>query len=121
MSKKKRRKRRYAQPNQCQNSTNRHHLIFQGRHYASGDAKILRELFVYPLNIQRHNYLHNALLHDVPRPSDQEIKRLLYLYHDQIDYTANMAIEQACAWLIVNTEDADFKRAIMIQYDFLTR
>ena len=121
MSKKKRRKRRYAQPNQCQKSTNRHHLLFQGRYWSKGYAKALREAFVFSIRIDLHNQLHNEVIHDVPRPSDQEIKRLLYLYHDQIDYTANMTIEQACAWLIVNTEDADFKRAIMIQYDFLTR
>jgi hypothetical protein len=110
--KKKRRKRKQS------SGTNRHHLLFQGKNWSRSKAKLLREVFVYTVNIDEHNMLHNALIHDIPKPPDEEISRLWKLYEDNKDFVLSLNIVQACDWLISNSTDEQFKAAILIQYKF---
>lgn len=74
---------------------------------------------MYQLNIAVHNDLHNEVIHDVPRPSGDEIYRLWRLYDEQREYVDSLNIIHACEWLIANTRDEQFKSAIITQYKFL--
>ena len=98
---------------------NRHHLIFQRKHYAKGYAKALREAFVYEIPIHIHDELHNTVLHDVPRPSDAEIKSmyLTYLAHKEVIDQAD--ILTACEWLATACRDPAWRACMFRQYNFL--
>lgn len=118
MAKKKRKKRKICRKNQQFRGNNRHHLLFQGRYWSKGYAKALREAFVFSIRIDLHNQLHNEVIHDVPRPSGDEIYRLWRIYDEQREYVDNLGIIHACEWLIANTRDEQFKSAIITQYKF---
>lgn len=98
---------------------NRHHLIFQRRHYAHGYAKMLREAFVYDLDIGTHNELHNLVLHDVPRPSDAEIKAAWDAYEHDRDVISTYNIVKACEWLMMACADPAWRACMARQLNFL--
>lgn len=100
-------------------TTNRHHLIFQRKHYRDGYAKLLREAFVYELDIDLHNELHNTILHDVPRPSGAEIKAAWLKYERERDIIAKYDIIDACEWLMQACDDPAWRACMQRQLIFL--
>ena len=100
-------------------TTNRHHLIFQRTHYRDGYAKLLREAFVYELDIDLHNELHNYVLHDVPRPSNAEIKAAWLKYQAERDIIAKYDIIDACKWLMLSCYDPAWRACMQRQLIFL--
>ena len=58
------------------NEKDTHHLLFQGRHWKQGHAKLLREHPYFKVEIPK-NTLHRELhskLHDLPTPNGTECK-----------------------------------------------
>ena len=98
---------------------NRHHLIYQRRHYDRGYAKMLREAFVYELEVNIHNELHNDILHDVPRPSNAEIKAAWDTFQRDRDTIASYDIVKACEWLMLACADPAWRACMARQLDFL--
>lgn len=112
-------KKRRSKTSKQLNGVNRHHLIFQGRHYNSGYAKMLRERFVRPLDIKIHNELHNAVLHDVPRPSDAQIKAMWLDYQANQEAIDQMDIVDACEWLMQEGRDQAWTACMARQWQYL--
>jgi len=100
-------------------SVNRHHLIFQRAHYRDGYAKLLREAFIYEIDIDIHNELHKYILHDVPRPSNAEIKAIWLKYVDERDIIATYDIIEACEWLMQACTDPAWRACMHRQLIFL--
>lgn len=116
MSKKrKRRNRQKSQPT----GRNRHHLLFQGRHWNTGMAKELRNYFVYYIPISIHNELHNHLLHDVPKPPPEAMKPLYLAWKDQKGILDHFGIIEALEWLEKACDYEPFQMAMQKQRNFL--
>lgn len=116
MSKKrKRRNRQKTQPT----GRNRHHLLFQGRHWDSGMAKELRNYFVYYIPISIHNELHNHLLHDVPKPPPEAMKPLHLAWKEQKGILDHFGIIEALEWLEKACDYEPFQMAMRKQRNFL--
>lgn len=98
---------------------NKHHLIFQRRHYSRGYAKLLREAFVYEIPVSIHDELHNAILHDVPRPSDVEIRDMYRTYLAHKELIDNSDMLTVCEWLATACRDPAWRACMMRQYNFL--
>lgn len=98
---------------------NRHHLIFQRKHYNKGYAKALRKAFVYDLDVNIHNELHNVILHDVPRPSDKAIRNMYFTYLRHKDVIEKADILTACEWLATACDDPAWRACMFRQYYFL--
>lgn len=95
------------------------HLIFQGRHYSSNYGKVLRDIFVYPLDINIHNQLHNQILHDIPKPSDLELRKMWNKYQQDCEYIKNFDIIEACEWLMMACDDPAWQGCMKRQWLFL--
>lgn len=117
MSKKKKRQRRHNNPPTY--AKDRHHICFQGRHWKTGYAKLLREAFVRPIPIVYHRELHN-ILHDVPLPDGALLKEAWAKYQREKEAIDNYGICRAIAWLYVNVPDTNFRKAMQFQLDFFT-
>lgn len=116
MSKKrKRRNRQRTQPT----GRNRHHLLFQGRHWDPGMAKELRNYFVYYIPIGIHNELHNHLLHDVPKPPPEAMKPLHLAWKEQKGILDHFGIIEALEWLEKACDYEPFQMAMRKQRNFL--
>lgn len=116
MSKKKRRRNRQkAQPT----GRNRHHLLFQGRHWNAGMAKELRAYFVYYIPISIHNELHNHLLHDVPKPPPDALKPLYLAWEEQKAEIDRLDAQNAAKWLETACDYEPFRIAMHKQAVFL--
>ena len=116
MSKKrKRRNRQRTQPT----GRNRHHLLFQGRHWCNGMAKELRNYFVYYIPISIHNELHNHLLHDVPKPPPEAMKPLHLAWKEQKGILDHFGIIEALEWLEKACDYEPFQMAMRKQRNFL--
>lgn len=98
---------------------NKHHLLFQRRHYAKGYAKWLREIFVYEIPIGIHDELHYAVLHDVPRPSDVELRDIYRMYLKHKEIIDNSDVLTVCEWLASACHDPAWRACMMRQYNFL--
>lgn len=98
---------------------NKHHLIFQHRHYSRGYAKLLREAFVYDIPIDIHNELHNVILHDIPRPSDTEIREMYQAYISHKELIEASDVLTVCEWLATACRDPAWQACMMRQYKFL--
>lgn len=116
---KRRKGRRYKRQMRQLGGQNRHHLIYQGRHFSSGYGKMLRAAFVYPLDINIHNELHNSILHDIPRPSNAEIKAMWIAYQESQETIAALNIVDACEWLMLACEDSAWRACMERQWRFL--
>lgn len=114
----KKRKRRNRQKTQT-TGRNRHHLLFQGRHWDSGMAKELRNYFVYYIPISIHNELHNHLLHDVPKPPPEAMKPLYLAWKDQKGILDHFGIIEALEWLEKACDYEPFQMAMRKQRNFL--
>lgn len=108
-----------SKPHKRQYGYNRHHLIYQRRHYDRGYAKMLREAFVYELEINIHNELHNAVLCDILRPSNAELKAAWDAYQRDRDTIASYDIVKACEWLMLSCSDPAWRACMARQLDFL--
>ena len=116
MSKKrKRRNRQKTQPT----GRNRHHCLYQGRHWDSGIAKELRNYFVYYIPISIHNELHNHLLHDVPKPPPEAMKPLYLAWKEQKGILDHFGIIEALEWLEKACDYEPFQMAMRKQRNFL--
>lgn len=79
--------------------TNKHHLIFQRCHFNNGYGFLLRQAFVYELDIDIHNELHKHILHDIPKPPEWQLKRAWEAYQADKWLIDQYDIVQACEWL----------------------
>lgn len=100
---------------------NRHHLLFQGRHWNNGMAKELRAAFVYMLDINIHNELHNEVLHDIPKPPPDALKPLYLAFLAQRQEISQLDIIGATEWLTRACNDPAFKACMERQHDFLAK
>lgn len=100
---------------------NRHHqhLIFQRKHWSDGYAYLLRQAFVYELDIDIHNELHKHILHDIPRPSENELKHAWEVYQTNKWLIDQYDIMQACEWLMAVCEDPAWRACMKRQLIFL--
>lgn len=116
--KKKWKKRRHFCNPQQHNGTNRHHLLFQGRHWTTPYAKQLRTAMVREIPISIHNRLHNELLHDVPKPAEKVLETAWKAYQEQKTSVDALGICETILWLYNAIPDEAFRACMMIQYRF---
>lgn len=119
MSKK---KKRYckckSKPVSNAHGSDRHHCLFQGRHWDGGYAQALRQQFVYLIPVAVHRQLHNELLHDVPRPPDDMCKTAWLEFQKNREYVESLDMLSAIQWLRVNIPYEPFQVAMQMQYLF---
>lgn len=82
-------------------------------------ARELRNAFVYMLDINIHNELHNEVLHDVPNPSPDALKPLYLAFLAQRQEINQLDIIGATEWLQNACDDPAFKACMKRQHDFL--
>ena len=120
MSKQKRLNKRGHQhnshPQHC--GSNKHHCLFQGRHWNTSYAKQLRTAFVREVPVSIHNELHNEWLHDVPVPDGALLKEAWEAYMEDKVIIDSFDVCRACAWLYVHIPDIEFRKAMQSQLDF---
>lgn len=98
---------------------NRHHLLYQGRFWNKGMAKELRLYFVYYLPIAIHDYIHNYIISDIPRPPPEAMKTLHTAFKEQKDILDQLDVIGALEWLQNACDYEPFKDAITKQLNFL--
>lgn len=121
MSKKKKRRSRNryrARPAPPSKRSNKHHLLFQGRHWTTRYAKLLRNSMVREIPITIHNELHNRILHDVPKPAEKLLETAYKDYLDQKTIIDTLGICQLILWLYDEIPDEAFRACMMVQYRF---
>lgn len=82
---------------------------------------MLRNTFIYMLDINIHNELHNRVIGNIYRPSDKEVAELWKKYLEHKDLVDHLGVVGACHWLANNCSCAAFKRDMMIQANYLER
>ncbi len=82
-------------------------------------AKELRNAFVYMLDINIHNELHNHVIHDIPKPPPDALKPLFLAFLAQRQEISQLDIISALEWLIEACDDAAFKACMERQHQFL--
>ena len=102
------------------NGTNRHHVLFQCRHWSTYYAKKLRLATIRELPIKIHNQLHNEILHDVPKPSEKLLETAYKDYLDQKSIIDTLGVCQLILWLYDEIPDEAFRACMMVQYRFLS-
>lgn len=120
MAKKKKWKRKNRQRNRQRTTygRNRHHLLYQGRHWTTPYAKQLRMAMVRELPISIHNELHNHILHDVPKPSEKALETAWKDYQAQKTIIDTLGVCQLILWLYDEIPDEAFRACMMVQYRF---
>lgn len=113
---KKRGRRRNSRPLHC--GSNKHHCLFQGRHWNTSYAKRLRMAFVREVPVYIHNELHNEWLHDVPVPDGALLKEAWEAYMEDRAVIDTFDVCRACAWLYCHIPDVKFRNAMQVQIDF---
>jgi hypothetical protein len=98
---------------------NKHHLLFQRKHWGDGYALLLRQAFVRDLDIDVHNDLHRDILHDMPRPAECQLKRAYERYMASKYAIDSMDILDACEWLITACDDSAYRECMKRQYWYL--
>lgn len=116
---KKRKARRRTRQKRPYTGQNRHHLLFQGRHWNQGMAKILRDNFVYLLDVRIHDELHNAVLHDIPKPSPEALKALYLAFLEQRQEISQFDIVKAAEWLSKACAEEPYHSTMAHQAKFL--
>lgn len=114
-------KRRRPRKKKPYTGKNRHHLLFQGRHWSNGMAKILRDNFIFMLDVKIHDELHNAILHDIPKPSPEALKLLYMAFCEQKEEITQLDIINASEWLQNACDEEPFHSCIKHQTDFLKK
>ena len=115
MSKKSRKRRRAPR---IPTGRNKHHLLFQGRHWNTGMAKELRNFFIYEIPINIHNELHNEVLHDIPKPPPEAMKPLYLAFLAQRQEISQLDIVGASEWLSRACTDDVFCATMKRQAEF---
>lgn len=100
---------------------NKHHLLYQARHWNSGRAKILRDSFVYMLDVKIHDELHHAVLEDVAKPSPQGISSIFNAFCEQKQEIAQFDIVEALEWLQNACDEEPFHSQIVRQTQFIRK
>jgi hypothetical protein len=99
--------------------TNRHHLIWQRVHYGDGYGFLLRQAFVYELDVDIHNYLHQHILHDIPKPPEWQLKMAWEAYRADKWLIDQYDIVQACEWLAKACSDPAWRACMNRQVVYL--
>ena len=99
--------------------TNRHHLVWQRVHYSDGYGLLLRQVFVYKLDVDIHNYLHRHILHDIPKPPEWQLKRAWEAYQANKWLIDQYNIVQACEWLADACNDPAWRACMNRQLSYL--
>lgn len=98
---------------------NKHHLIWQRRNWQNSYGFLLRQAFVYELDVDIHNELHRNILHDIPRPPEAQLKRAWEVYQANKWLIEQYDIIQACEWLMWACEDKAWRACMERQLIFL--
>lgn len=99
--------------------TNKHHLIFQRKHFSEGYGYLLRQAFIFELDVNIHNELHRHVLHDIPKPSERELKRAWEAYQANMWTIRRYDIVQACDWLMNACTDPAWRACMKRQRNYL--
>lgn len=99
--------------------SNQHHILFQGRYWKRGYARLLRNAFVREMDVDMHNSIHNRILRNVPRPDGRILAEAWSKYKLEEAEVDNLDFVGACDWLIANIDDLDFRIAIAKQRNFV--
>jgi hypothetical protein len=97
----------------------RHHLLWQKRHWENGFAYLLRGSFVRPIEVSLHRQLH-AVMRDIPVPTGNQCKVAYLRYLANQEEIDSYDIARACAWLYVNMPNVEFRKAMQEQIDFFS-
>lgn len=79
----------------------------------------MRDNFVFWLDIDIHNELHNHIIHDIPKPSAGAILSILQAFQDQIDTIDQMDIVEGAEWLAAACDEEPFHACMQHQANFL--
>ena len=79
----------------------------------------MRKRFVYWLDIEIHNDLHNGVLHDIAKPSAEGILSIFNAYNEQKQEIMQFDIIQASEWLQNACFDEPFHSQMAKQTQFL--
>lgn len=82
-------------------------------------AKILRDNFVYLLDVRIHDELHNAVLHDIPKPSPEALKPLYLAFLEQRQEIDQFDIVKAAEWLTMACNEEPYHSTMAHQAKFL--
>lgn len=113
------RKGRRLRKKQRAKHTNRHHLIFQKASFSDGYGFLLRNAFIYELDIDLHNELHKHILHDIPKPPENELKKAWEAYQSNKWLIDQYDIMQATEWLMWACSDSAWRACMKRQLIFL--
>lgn len=113
------RKGRRLRKKQRAKHTNRHHLIFQKSSFSDGYGFLLRNAFIYELDIDIHNELHKIVIHDIPRPPEKQLKRAWEEYRLNRWTIDRFDILQACEWLLYACDDHAWRACMARQLAYL--
>lgn len=95
--------------------TNMHHLLFQRKHFADGYGFLLRQAFVFEMDVEAHNELHRHILHDVPKPPEIQLRKAWEAYQKDKWLIDQYDIIQATEWLLRACEDPAWKACMSRQ------
>ncbi len=84
-------------------------------------AKSLRNSFIYLLDVKIHDELHNAILHDIPKPSPEAMKALYLAFEAQRQEINQMDIVQAAEWLTMACGEEPYHSCMAHQAQFLKK
>ncbi len=118
MSKKKRWKKRRQSKPKNRNGWNRHHVLYQRRHWNTPFAKQLRLATTREIPIKIHNILHNEVLKDVPKPSEKMLETAWKAYQTQKTAVDALNVCELILWLYNAIPDEAFRACMMVQYNF---
>lgn len=82
-------------------------------------AKELRTSFVYLLNVEIHDELHNVVLHDIPKPSPEALKTLYFAFKSQRREISQFDIVKAAEWLSEACTEEPYHSCMAHQAKFL--
>lgn len=116
MAKKKKKKNRHSY--RRVRGFNRHHILYQARHWTTPYAKQLRVAMAREVPIVIHNKLHNEVLHDVPKPSEKLLETAWRAYQAEKTTIDAYDIQKLILWLYDAIPDEAFRACMMVQYRF---
>ena len=98
---------------------NKHHLLFQRKHWSNSYAYLLRQAFIRDLNVEIHNELHKEVLHDIPQPPQHELQKAWEAYQANKYTIDRYDIVEACEWLMTACNDSAYRECMKRQRNFL--
>lgn len=81
----------------------------------------MRNRFVYTLDINIHNELHNAIIHDIPKPTAEGLAAMWKAYLEHETEIMSMGIVQAAEWLSEACYDEPYHTCMKHQAEFLKK